>query len=119
MLIPRGPNNFDFLPNWSPDGKTILFNETNGQTLGWLMLFDYEHRDKTEATHLRSGIRANHSGYSPDGFWVVFESVDMFDVNKKGYNIYIMKIEAGNSPIQIEAISPLNFDADWRPLASP
>ncbi len=50
---------------------------------------------------------ANHGSYSPDGSWVVFESVDISDPNNKGYDIYIMKNEAGNAPIQVEAIAEL------------
>jgi serine/threonine protein kinase len=119
ILIPRGPAYSDYLPSWSPDGKTILFNETQGQTLGWLMLFDYEHRNQTDAVHLRMGTRSNHGCYSPDGQWVAYDSVDMYDPTLQGYNIYIYKVGSGDAPVMIKAISTLNFDADWRPSASP
>ena len=77
-LINRGYIYWDFLPNWSPDGKTVLFNETNGpQALGWLMLYDYYTDHKTaQAVHWRSGTVANHGSYSPDGLWLVYQSVN-------------------------------------------
>ena len=120
FLIPRGPTNWNFLPSWSPDGKTILFNETSGaQALGWLMIFDYEHRENNKAVHLRSGSYGNHGSYSSDGLWVVYESIDIFAESNSDYNIYIMKTEAGNAPIQIKTSSSLNFDPAWRPKGSP
>ena len=120
LLIPRGPTYWDFLPTWSPDGKTILFNETSGdQELGWLMVFDYEHRQNAEAIHLRSGTYANQGRYSIDGLWVVYESVNIADPNGTDYNIYIMKNETGNAPIQIPTNSSLSFDPVWRPSGPP
>jgi Tol biopolymer transport system component len=120
LLIPRGPTYWNFLPTWSPDGKTILFNETSGpQALGWLMVFDYEHHQNAEAIHLRSGTYANHGRYSTDGLWVVYESVNIADPNGTDYYIYIMKNETGNAPIQIQTNSSLNFDPVWRPIGPP
>jgi hypothetical protein len=74
-LINRGSTYWDFLPSWSPDGKTVLFNETNGpQALGWLMLFDYTNPQTAQAVHWRSGTVANHGSYSPDGLWLVYKA---------------------------------------------
>ncbi len=116
ILIPRGPTYWDFSPTWSPDGKTILFNETEGaQTMGWLMLFDYEHLDTAQATHLRSGTYANHGRYSQDGEWVLYESINVVDVTDSNHYVYIMKNENGSNPFKIETTSSLNFDPAWRP----
>jgi eukaryotic-like serine/threonine-protein kinase len=117
LLVPRGPSYWDFYADWSPDGKSILFNESSGpQAIGWLMVFDYENRATPKANHLRSGTVANHGSYSADGLWVVYESVDIADPNNKDYDIYIMKNESGNAPMRIETDASLNFDPAWRPV---
>ena len=120
LLVNRGPTNWDFLPNWSPDGKTILFNETTGpQALGWLMVFDYEKRQTAEAVHLRPGSYGNHGSYSPDGSWVVYESLDTSSANSYKYHIYLMKNESGSLPIDLPSTPGSDFDPDWRPIDSP
>ena len=120
LLTPRGLTYWDFLPTWSPNGKTILFNETSGpQSLGWLMLFDYEHRQNAQATHLRAGTNGNHARYSIDGLWVVYENIDIFDLKDIGYYIFMMKNASGNAPIQIQTNASLNFGPVWRPKGSP
>ena len=120
ILTNRGPTYWDFFPNWSPDGKTILFNETNGpQALGWLMVFDYEHRQNAEAVHLRSGTSGNHGRYSPDGLWVVYENLDITNPDSRDLEIYIMRNESGNSPIRLTSISAMDFDPVWRPIGLP
>ncbi len=115
-LIPRGPSNWDFYPAWSPDGKTILFSESNGQLMGWLMLFNYDDLMNAQATHLRSGRYGDHADYSSDGVWVAYESVDIFNASSTDYNIYIMKVEAGNEPKQVKTNSHDSFDPAWRPI---
>ena len=121
FLIHRGAANWDFLPSWSSDGKTIIFNETSGpQALGWLMNFDYEHRQTSEAVLFRPGSYANHGSYSADGLWVVYESVDTTRADSTDYHIYIVKNANGNAPISL-ARSPeaSDFDPDWRPYTLP
>jgi serine/threonine protein kinase len=118
-LINRGSANWDFLPNWSPDGKTILFNETNGpQALGWLMLFD-DTNPLTTAVHWRSGTQGDHGSFSPDGLWLVFQSLDANCSDCLNDKIYIVRNASGNSPIVLYGGQGQNFDPDWRPIASP
>jgi serine/threonine protein kinase len=121
LLIRRGPTYWDFLPNWSPDGKSILFSETSGpQALGWLMVFDYEHGQTTESVQLRPGSYANHGSYSPDGFWVIYESINIANVDSLNYHIYIVRNEKGSLPIkQPGNPGSMEFDPDWRPVYSP
>jgi Tol biopolymer transport system component len=119
-LINRGSVNWDFLPNWSPDGKTVLFNETNGpQALGWLMLFD-DTNPLTPAVHWRSGTQADHGSFSPDGLWLVYQSLDATcTTDCLTYKIYIVRNASGNSPIVVYGGQGQNFDPDWRPKATP
>jgi serine/threonine protein kinase/Tol biopolymer transport system component len=121
LLINRGSTYWDFLPKWSPDGKTILFNETSGpQELGWLMVFDYENRQNSEAVHLRKGSFGNHGSYSPDGSWVLYENIDT-TLETDNYHIVIMKIGNGNLPINLPGggSGSMDFDPAWRPIVSP
>jgi Tol biopolymer transport system component len=119
-LINRGSVNWDFLPNWSPDSKTVLFNETNGpQALGWLMLFD-DTNPLTPAVHWRSGTQADHGSFSPDGLWLVYQSLDpTCTTDCLTYKIYIVRNASGNSPIVVYGGQGQNFDPDWRPKATP
>jgi Tol biopolymer transport system component len=119
-LINRGPTYWDFRPNWSPDGKTILFNETIGpQALGWLMLFDYGNRQTAQAVHWRSGTFANDGAYSPDGLWLVYDSINPACAGCTNFIIYIVRNASGNPPIALSGDLGQNFDPDWRPTASP
>jgi Tol biopolymer transport system component len=116
-LINRGSTYWDFLPSWSPDGKTVLFNETNGpQALGWLMLVDYTNPQTAQAVHWRSGTVANHSSYSPDGLWLVYQSINTACANCYNLIIYIVRNASGNPPINVSGDTGENFDPDWRPI---
>jgi serine/threonine protein kinase/Tol biopolymer transport system component len=116
MLINRGPTYWDFLPSWSPDGKTILFNETSGaQALGWLMIFDYQNRQTAQAVHWRSGTVATHGSFSPDGLWLIFQSIDTTCVDCRNFLIYIVRNASGNTPVRLASGSSENFDPAWRP----
>jgi Tol biopolymer transport system component len=119
-LIRRGSTYWNFLPDWSPDGKTILFGETSGdQQLGWLMRFDYEHPTSGEV-HLRIGTFGNHSDYSPDGSWITYENLDTQDGSRFDYDIYSMKAN-GKGEIKRLTNTPQirEFDPAWRPVGTP
>jgi Tol biopolymer transport system component len=119
-LINRGSIYWDFLPSWSPDGKTVLFNETNGpQALGWLMLFDYTNPKTALAVHWRSGTVADHSSYSPDGLWLVYQSINTACAKCYNLIIYIVRNASGNLPINVSGDTGDNFDPKWRPIGSP
>jgi len=118
LLIHRGHTLWNFLPDWSPDGKTILFSETSGdQQLGWLMRFDYEHQT-ADAVHLRMGTYGTHSDYSPDGTWVAYESLDIQDPNSIDYDIYRINVD-GTRFIRLTDVRTMEFDPAWRPIVTP
>jgi len=83
------------------------------------MVFDYEHRQNAQASHLRAGTFGNHGRYSSDGLWVVYENVNITNPSDTGYYIYMMKNESGNAPIQILTNSSLSFGPVWRPMSPP
>ena len=117
FLIPRGDIYWDFLPEWSPDGKTILFNETSGgQELGWLMTFDYQ---TASTNHLRGQAYGAHSDFSPDGIWIAYESLDTEDSNRLDYDIYRIKADGTGAIIRLTNTTTMEFDPAWRPIIAP
>ncbi|HVM72482.1 MAG TPA: protein kinase [Anaerolineales bacterium] len=120
LLINRGANYWDFLPHFSPDGKTVLFTETNGaQVLGWLMLFDFQNPKTAQAVHWRSGTVGNHGSYSPDGLWLVYSSINTGCSGCHNFLIYIVRNASGKSPVDVSGDTGENFDPSWRPNAVP
>jgi len=121
LLIQRGPSYWDFLPNWSPNGNTILFSETGGpQALGWQMVFDYADRQNAAAVQLRKGSYGNHGSFSPDGLWVAYESLDASSASSFYFRIFFLENISGSLPVKIKgAPTSMDFDPDWRPAASP
>ena len=120
VLINRGSTYWDFLPSWSPDGKTVLFNETNGpQELGWLMLLDDTNPQTAQAVHWRSGTVANHGSFSPDGLWLVYQSINTACADCPNFIIYVVRNASGNLPVDVSGEKGQNFDPDWRPIATP
>jgi Tol biopolymer transport system component len=115
FLIHRGSTLWNSQPDWSPDGRTILFSETSGgQLLGWLMGFDFEHQTE-KIVHLRMGTYGTHGDFSPDGIWVVYESLDIQDSKREDYDLYLMRTD-GTGPIsRLTNTLKLEFDPAWRP----
>ncbi len=117
LLVPRGPSNWDTSPVFSPDGTTVMFNEANGATkLGWLMLFDLQDPENTDAAHLRRGMYANHGRYSADGRWILYESVNVTSASDTSYYVYVMENTENSVPVRVLTHSPISFDAAWRPM---
>jgi TolB protein len=120
QLIRRGSTYWDFLPFWSPDGKSIIFSETSGsQLLGWLMVFDYGNRQSAQAVHFRLGSYGNHASFSPDGAWVIYESIDTSREDSINYHIYLMQNGRGSLPIDLNSSPGSDFNPVFRPVVSP
>jgi Tol biopolymer transport system component len=118
----RGPTYWDSQPTWSPDGKTIIFNETKGsQALGWLMVFNYADPQTAAATYLRSGSYGSNASYSPDGFTLAYESLNTFSASSTIFHIFFLKNSSGNAPYQMSGViaKAVDFDPVWRPAGGP
>ncbi|MGZ6346900.1 MAG: protein kinase domain-containing protein, partial [Anaerolineales bacterium] len=117
FLIHRGADLWNSLPDWSPDGKTILFSETMGaQELGWLMRFDSL---TLNVDHLRTGASGTHGVYSPDGAWVAYESKDAQDSIRQDYDIYLVRSDGTGAIVRLTKAQTMEFDPDWRPIITP
>ncbi len=116
QFIHRGDVLWNFLADWSPDGKNILFSETNGdQALGWLMRFDSEN-PAVVSVHLRTGgSYGTHGEYSPDGIWVVYESTDSENSAIVNYDIYLIEADGTGPIIRLTTGKSMEFDPAWRP----
>jgi Tol biopolymer transport system component len=117
FLIHRGADLWNSIPDWSPDGKTILFSETMGaQELGWLMRFDSE---TLSVDHLRTGASGTHGDYSPDGAWVAYESKDNEDTNRQDFDIYLVRSDGTGAIVRLTNALTMEFDPAWRPIITP
>jgi Tol biopolymer transport system component len=114
QLVRRGIELWDYLPDWSPDGQTILFSESRGkQALGWLTSIRYDERQNNDANSVVNALYAMDAAYSPDGLWIAFESSD--GVN---YDIYVMGVD-GKGRARLTTDPALDFDPAWRLVAKP
>jgi serine/threonine protein kinase len=117
FLIHRGADLWNSLPDWSPDGKTILFSETMGaQELGWLMRFNGA---TLSVDHLRTGASGTHGNYSPDGAWVAYESKDNEDTNRQDFDIYLVRSDGTGAIVRLTNALTMEFDPAWRPIIAP
>ena len=92
------------LPDWSPDGGSILF--TQGDDLFVLDL------QSSRVRHLTSGAHVFRSAWSPDGTKVVFSQPDF----EGGFNLFV--VTADGSDLTQITHDGRNDDPDWQPLAA-
>ncbi len=112
QIVRSGQTLWDFLPVWSPDGETILFNHrTVAPARAWLMSIRFEDRATQDPTRLDLPLPIENVHFSPDGLWIVFESVDA-EGNK---DIYFSRI-TGEDRTRLTSDPALEFDPAWRPI---
>ncbi len=118
QLVTSGNTLADFLPAWSPDGQYIVFDETtsDGTAPPWLMRIRYEDRLTKQA--IRAPIQplpVVDVSFSPDGFWLAFES---WPDDTHNQDIYIETV-TGASRQRLTTDPGLDFDPVWRPDSKP
>lgn len=117
QVVRSGQQYWDFLPVWSPDGQYILFNQrqVNVPSLPWLMQIRYEDRETQAATRVKLGVLTlQNLHFSPDGFWIAYESVD----EKDNHDIYFMTT-SGATRTRLTTDPSDDFDPAWRPIQTP
>ncbi len=115
QLVQSGNTFSDFLPAWSPDGKVVIFSESrnNGLDPASLMSIRYEDRDTKKAVRLPiQPLPVVDATFSPDGFWMAFESWPDKSGNQ---DIYIATVTGANRT-RVTTDPGYDFDPVWRPL---
>jgi Tol biopolymer transport system component len=114
QLAHSGQELWDYLPNWSPDGRTVVFNQRRpGAFRPWLMQIDYE--DLTQDPRKMNFVTPIEDiSFSPDGYWLAFEGMD----SEGNREIYFMTI-AGSGRTRLTDDPKIDFDPAWRPLPNP
>jgi serine/threonine protein kinase len=117
QVVRSGQTLWDYLPVWTPDGQSILFNQIpiNPGSLPWLMQIRLEDRETQLPSRLRLGVVGiQNIGYSTDGFWVVYEGVD----DRSNNDIYYMTA-SGATRTRLTTDPRDDFDPVWRPITNP
>jgi len=117
QLVKSGNEFSDFLPDWTPDGQFIVFNQTTINTdvepPAWLMSMRYEDRATRQAVRLPiEPLPIIDVNFSPDGFWMAFESWPDTPINQ---DIYIATITGANRQ-RLTTDPAFDFDPVWRPV---
>ena len=114
-LVPNPNNLMDYLPVWTRDGQFVVFNETtsDGTALPYLMSMRYEDRNSAKgATRLPiEPLPVVDVSFSPDGFWMAFESWPDASGNK---DIYLTTVTGANRA-RLTTDPGDDFDPVWRP----
>ncbi len=107
-----GQSYSDYLPAWTPDGETILFSQKAAgvTSRAWLMSIPYADLAAKDPSRLNLPRPIEDVDVSPDGIWLVFESVD----NNGNRDIYLIML-GGGSRTRLTTDPAVDFDPAWRP----
>ena len=121
QLVRSGSQLSDFLPAWSPDGTFLSFSQTesfvNSPSPAWLMSMRYEDRKSQPSVKVNAITPIVDVDYSPDGYWLVFESVSA-DPAGANQDIYLMTISGGDRT-RLTKDPDVDFDPVWKPRTIP
>lgn len=114
QLFSHSPTANDTHPTWSPDGKLLLFTQTEIQGyIPHLVVAPLEDGGLREYMLNHDPIPMREARYSPDGFWVAFESWP----RGSNHDIYIMTAN-GAGRRQLTTQPRADFDPVWRPVVT-
>jgi eukaryotic-like serine/threonine-protein kinase len=121
QLVRSGSQVSDFLPAWSPDGAFLSFSQADKfietPSPAWLMTMRYEDRENRSSFKVNSAPPVVDVDYSPDGYWLVFESVSS-DPTGSNQDIYLMTISGGDRT-RLTKDPDVDFDPVWKPRTLP
>jgi eukaryotic-like serine/threonine-protein kinase len=114
QLTPSDYTLNSFLPAWSPDGEVIVFSQTNADSSApaSLMRLRYEERLTRNPTRVDIPPPIVDVSFSPDGFWIVFESKSIDDAR---HDIFIASVTGSNLK-RLTTDPTSDFDPVWRPI---
>jgi Tol biopolymer transport system component len=111
-IVSSGTAFWDYLPTWSPDGKTITFSQRDatGYVLPKVMRILYADRGGP-GVQIKGVLRPiEHFDYSPDGLWYAF--VAKYEGENK--DIYY-STTLGEQSTRLTFDRDRDFDPAWRP----
>ena len=113
QIIRSGSELSDYLPTWSPDGNTILFNQRHLNARPYVMSVPADDRTDEQGDSFPINIvQIEDLDYSPDGMWLLYEGQD----NGENKDILYIPIN-GNQKIRLTSDDRFDFDPAWRPAA--
>jgi serine/threonine-protein kinase len=93
--------------DWSPNGQAIVFSQ--GSRTPWLIAKQSSSKNAPEV-RLSEMTPIYNADYSPDNFWLVFETVQ-----NGSSDLYLISANGGNlTPLMTETSE--DFDPVWRPM---
>lgn len=117
QLVRSGSQVSDFLPAWSPDGAFLSFSQADSfaasPSPARLMTMRYEDRVSKPSTQVNAEPPIVDVDYSPDGYWLVFESVSA-DPAGSNQDLYLMTISGGDRT-RLTRDPDTDFDPAWKP----
>lgn len=108
----------DFWPDWSSDGKFILFGRTKIDLfLPWLLKTSYEDRGTGKEFRIPPAGKVDpgpvaQARLSPDMQWIIFEGWP----DGNNHDIYRMDIN-GDNLLRLTTDPAIDFNPVWRPLS--
>lgn len=114
QIIRSGVAYTDYLPDWSPRGDLILFNQRCATAFcnPYLMSTAPETNATTEQgqkTQLNV-VFIENADYSPDGFYLTYEGVE----ESGNVDVFYMTVSGGDK-IRLTTDNAQDFDPVWRP----
>lgn len=114
QIIRSGVSYTDYLPDWSPLGNLILFNQRCATTScnPYLMSTAPETNATTEqGLKIQLGVvYIENINYSPDGFYLAYEGVS----DAGNFDVFYMTV-SGSDVVRLTTDSAQDFDPAWRP----
>jgi Tol biopolymer transport system component len=103
-------------PQWSPAGDRIIFSWA---APGWPHRSDLwiMNPDGTDALRLTQDISVSYAHWSPDGKWVAFDGLAIYEAENPPWNLWLI------DPVSAEVrrltygphLAPSEFNSNWSP----
>ncbi len=101
------PGSYEWMPVWAPDGSVLVYSQGNPSRLVSRQVND---KQAKEFPISETVSPAEAADYSPDGWWLVFESKQANNID-----IYLMAKNGGNLT-RLTDSAGLDFQPSWSPI---
>ena len=108
-LVYTVPTVSDYLPAWSPDGTFILFSQANLDLTSPSVLMRLNIGMQRAERVLPASAPVVDVSFSPDGFWIAYESTDT-----NNQDVYLFNLLTGQK-VRLTTSPNVEFDPAWRP----